>query len=168
MAFEAGHVGLDSLRALAMQGLLEGALTCNLESCKHYVLDKETKLKFGTVIYRKEGLLDLVHMDFWEPIKTASLGAHRYFIFFVDISLSIVRYYPIRQRFKVLNLFVKWKKLWRNILIGRSKCSNLIMLGSTIGVSSCNLVRTIVLICTSQFRTDWVAKELNHVLLEKI
>jgi len=34
----------------------------------------------------------------------------------------------------------------------RSKWSNLIILGSTRGFSSCNLVRIMVLICTSQFK----------------
>jgi len=75
---------LDSRQALATQGLLKGAKNCNLESCKHYVLGKKTKVIFGTVIHHMEGLLNLVHMDVWEPTKTASLGGHRYFVSFVD------------------------------------------------------------------------------------
>ena len=38
-----GHVSLNSLQVLATQGLLEGVETCNLESCEHCVLGKETK-----------------------------------------------------------------------------------------------------------------------------
>ena len=37
-----GHVILDSLQTLATQGLLEGALTCNMESCVNCVMGKET------------------------------------------------------------------------------------------------------------------------------
>jgi len=76
-----GHVGLDSLQALAKQGVLEGALTCNLEFGEHYVLDKKTKVKYGTTTYRSKGLLDCVHVDVWGPTKTAFLEGHRYFLF---------------------------------------------------------------------------------------
>jgi len=75
---------LDSLQVLTMQGLLTGAKTYNLESCEHCVLGKKTKVKFDTVIYRTEGLLDLVHMDIRGPIKMASLGGHWYFVSFYD------------------------------------------------------------------------------------
>ena len=75
---------MDSLQALATQGLLKGTLTCNLESCEHSVLGKETKVKFDTIIHRTEGLFDLVHMDIRGLIKTTSLGGHRYFISLVD------------------------------------------------------------------------------------
>ena len=57
------HIGLIFLQALTTQGLLIGALTCNLESCEYCVLGKETKVKFDTVIHRMEGLLDLTYMD---------------------------------------------------------------------------------------------------------
>jgi len=38
-----GHVDLDSLQALAKRGVLEGALTCNLEFGEPCVLDKKRK-----------------------------------------------------------------------------------------------------------------------------
>jgi len=79
-----GHVGLNSLQALVMQGLLKRAKTYNLESCEHCVLGKKTKVKFDTVIHRMEGVLDFVHMDIWELTKTASFGGHLYFISFID------------------------------------------------------------------------------------
>ena len=69
-----GFASLDSLQVLTTQGLLEGAKTYNLESCEHYVLGKETNVKFNSVIHRTEVLLDLVHMDIWELTKTTSLG----------------------------------------------------------------------------------------------
>jgi len=37
--------------------------TCKLDSCEHCVLDKRTKVKFGTAIHCTEGLLNYVHMD---------------------------------------------------------------------------------------------------------
>jgi len=45
-----GHIGLDSLQALTKQGLLEGALTCNLKFDERCVLDKKMNVKFIIVI----------------------------------------------------------------------------------------------------------------------
>ena len=69
-----GHISLDSLQALAKQGLLEGALACNLKFGERCVLDKKMNVKFFIVIQRSEGLLDCVHNDIWGPTKIASLG----------------------------------------------------------------------------------------------
>ena len=85
--------------------------TCNLEFGERCALDKKTKVKFSTITHCSEGLLDCIHINVWGPTKTASLGVHWYFVFFiVDLSR---RYwvYPMRQRFEVLNFFVTEKKL---------------------------------------------------------
>jgi len=68
-------------------------------------------MKFGITIHLMGGLLDWIHIDVWSLIKTASLGGYRYFISFVDGLSMICWEYPMRQRLKVLNLFVKLKKL---------------------------------------------------------
>jgi len=81
------------------------------ESCEHCVLGKKTKVKFGTIIHRTEGLFDLVHMDVWGITKTMSLGGHRYFFSFVNDLSRYCWVYPMWQRFEVLNLFVKRKNL---------------------------------------------------------
>ena len=58
-----GHVGLDSLQALANQGVLKDTLTYNLEFGKQCVLYQKMKVKFGTATHRSEGLFDCVHVD---------------------------------------------------------------------------------------------------------
>jgi len=68
-------------------------------------------VKFSTVIHYSKGLLDCVHVDVWGPTKTLSLGGHRYFISFVDDPSRRCCLYSMRQRFDVLDLFMKWKKL---------------------------------------------------------
>ena len=73
------HVGFNSLQA--KQGLLDCALTCNLEFGKHCVLNKKTMVKFGTVIHHLGGLLDCVHVDVWGLTKTPSIGGHLYYFF---------------------------------------------------------------------------------------
>ena len=63
---------------------MKGASTCNLKLGQHDVLDKKTKVKFGTSTYYSEGLLDCFYVNVWGPTKTASLGEHRYFVSFID------------------------------------------------------------------------------------
>jgi len=73
-----------SLQALAKKGSLEGASTCNMKLSGHDILDKKTKVNFGTSTHCSEGLLDCVHVSILGPAKTASLGGHRYFVSFID------------------------------------------------------------------------------------
>jgi len=90
--------------------------TCNKhvqsESRDSCVLNK--KVKFDTVTHHLHSLLELVHVNIWGPTKTASLGGHRYFVSIVDDYFRHCWVYPMRQRVKVLNLLVKWKKLMKN------------------------------------------------------
>ena len=76
------HTGEKSLQTLVKKESLKGASTCNMELGGHSVLDKEMKVKFGTSAHRSEGLLDCVHVEVWDPTKTASLGGHRYCLFY--------------------------------------------------------------------------------------
>ena len=91
------HGGENSLQAPAKKGSLEGASTCNLKLGEHGVLDKK-KTKFSTTTYHSEGLLDCVHVSIWEPVKTASLGCHRYFVSFIDNLSKHCWIYPKRQK----------------------------------------------------------------------
>jgi len=75
------HVGIDSLQALAKQGLLKDTTICNLKFGEHCVLDMKTKVKFDTTIYHSGGLLDCVHIDVWGPTRTSSLRGHQYCLF---------------------------------------------------------------------------------------
>ena len=86
---------MNSLHALVKQGLLEGVTTCKLEFGGR-ILDKKTKVKFGTTIHRIGGLLGCVHIDVWGPTKTVPLGGHRYFVSFVDDLSKHYWAYPMR------------------------------------------------------------------------
>ena len=79
-----GRTGEKSMQALAKQRLLKGAKTCKLEFCEHCIIDKKTKVKFGTAIPCTEGILDYIHINVWGPTKTASLGRNHYFVSFID------------------------------------------------------------------------------------
>ena len=74
------------------QGLLKGANSCKLEFCEHCVLD-------------------YVHSDVWGPTKITSLGGMHYFLTFVYDYSRKVWVYLIKNKNKVLNIFLKWKKM---------------------------------------------------------
>ena len=67
-----------------------------------------------TAVHRSTGLLDIVHIDVWGPTKHASLGGHRFFVLFVDEFSRQNWVYTLRHKGKVLEVFVKWKKLMEN------------------------------------------------------
>ena len=60
-----GHAEEKALQSLTKQGLLKGAKTCKLLFCEFRVLEKQTRIKFGTAIHRTQGILDYVHTDVW-------------------------------------------------------------------------------------------------------
>ena len=74
------HEGEKFLQAPTKKGSLEGVSTYNLELDEHDVLDK--KVKYITKTHHSESLLDCVHISIWGPAKTASLGGHRYCLFY--------------------------------------------------------------------------------------
>ncbi|GMP51093.1 hypothetical protein CsSME_00017460 [Camellia sinensis var. sinensis] len=92
-------------------GLLKGAKTGKLEFCKHCVLGKQTRIKFGTAIHRTKGILDYVHTDVWGPSKNASLGGKHYFVSFIDDFSRRVWIYTMKHKDEVLDIFLTWKKM---------------------------------------------------------
>ena len=76
------HNGLKQIGLKSDQALGD-ASTYYLEAHDSCVLDKK-KVKFDTDTHHLHGLLELVHVDVWDPTKTVSLGGHRYFISVVD------------------------------------------------------------------------------------
>nr|GFB38972.1 Gag_pre-integrs domain-containing protein [Tanacetum cinerariifolium] len=65
-----GHAGEKSINLLIKQGLLKGLSSCKLDLCEHCINGKTTMVKFRTVIHKTQGILDYVHSDMWDPLKT--------------------------------------------------------------------------------------------------
>ena len=82
-------------------------------------------------------------------IKAASLGGHRYFASFID-NLSRHRWiYLMRQRCEVLDMLVKWKEIMEKQTGSKIKELQIGNIEDT-RTNSYNLVRTLVLVLTSQ------------------
>ncbi|KAH9699499.1 hypothetical protein KPL71_024377 [Citrus sinensis] len=106
-----GHTGEKSLQTLMRHILLKGIKTCKLNFCEHCAVGKKTRVKFGTANHDTREILEYVHSDVWGPTKTASIGGSHYFVIFVDDFSRRVWVYTMRAKDKVLEIFVKWKKL---------------------------------------------------------
>ncbi|KAH9656595.1 hypothetical protein KPL70_022738 [Citrus sinensis] len=106
-----GHAGEKSLQTLMRHGLLKGTKTCKLNFCKHCVVCKKIRVKFGTTNHDTREILEYVHSDVWGPTKTASIGGSHYFVTFIDDFSRRVWVYTMRAKDEVLEIFMKWKKL---------------------------------------------------------
>ena len=84
-----GHASEKSIQALAK--LLKGVKTCKLKFCKHYVLSKKNKVKFGTVIYCIKDVLNYVHTDVWGLSKNASIRRKHYFFLLLMTTIGGIR-----------------------------------------------------------------------------
>ncbi|KAH9668753.1 retrovirus-related pol polyprotein from transposon TNT 1-94-like protein [Citrus sinensis] len=93
-----GHAGEKSLQTLMRHGLLKCTKTCKLNFCKHCVVGKKTKVKFGTANHDTREILAYVHSDVWGPTKTASIGGSHYFVNFVDDFSRRVWVYTMRAK----------------------------------------------------------------------
>ena len=49
--------------------MLKGAKAIKNEFCEYCVLEKWTRVKYGTVVQRTEGISDYVHTDVWGPTE---------------------------------------------------------------------------------------------------
>ena len=133
-------------------------MTCNLKFGEHCVLDKKTKVKFGTVIHRSEGVLECVHIDVCGSTKTAMHGGHQYFVSFVDDLFRSYWVYTMRQKFEVLNILVKWKNLMEKQVGRKINVLYLIRLRSA-KIDSDSLSRKMIMIFTSQLENiGWLKR----------
>ena len=105
-----GHIREKSFQALTKQDLLKSVSTCKLKFCKHWVIRKKTKVRFGTATHCTKGILDYFHADAWGPTKTVSIGGIYYFVFFIDDYSRRCWVYTMKHKWEVLELFVEWKK----------------------------------------------------------
>ena len=106
-----GHAREKSLQTLMRHGLLKDTKTYKLKFCEHYVVGKKTRVNFGMVNHDTREIFEYVHSDVWGPTKTASIDGNHYFVKFVDGFSRHMWVYTMRAKDKVLEIFVKWKKL---------------------------------------------------------
>ena len=58
-----GHAREKSLQTLIKHILLKGTKTCKLNFCKHCIVGKKTRIKFGTTNHDTREIIEYVHSD---------------------------------------------------------------------------------------------------------
>ena len=91
--------------------LLKGTKTLKLNFCEYCIVCKKIRVKFSMANHDTREILKYVHSDVWGATKTASIGGSHYFITFIDDFSRHVWVYTMRAKDKVLEIFVKLKKL---------------------------------------------------------
>jgi hypothetical protein len=81
-----GYIGEKDLRLLHGKGMVEGMSNCSLkfDFCEHCVYGKHNRVRFPSCATRAEGILQLVHIDFFGPVSVPSLGKSMYYVSFID------------------------------------------------------------------------------------
>ena len=106
--YKLGHTSEFGIKILIERNLLPGLTLVNLPFCKHCVVSKQSRLKFGRSIAKSKHILDLVHSNVWEsPIM--SLGGAKYFVSFIDDYSRRIWVYPIKKKSDVFPVFKEFK-----------------------------------------------------------
>ena len=108
-----GHLGVQSLKKLANDKLVEGFnfdAKKDLEFCKACTQEKLHRCSFPTSgATRASEPLGLVHSDLCGKINTKSCSGAEYFLTFTDDKTRYVWVYPLKQKGDVFNQFLEWK-----------------------------------------------------------
>ena len=111
-----GHLGVDNLKKLAVENLVEGfnfnVSTCGIRFCEDCVHGKIHRHKFpnkgGSRAAEK---LDLVHSDVCGKIEVKSMSHKEYFLSFVDDKTRYSWTYTIKKKSEVYDTFMEWKAM---------------------------------------------------------
>jgi hypothetical protein len=111
-----GHIKEKGLRLLHSKGMVEGVSNCSLDFylCEHCTYGKQNWAKFPYGATRVEGILQLVHSDFFGIVSVPSLGKSMYYVSFIyDFSRNTWRYF-LKNKYKVFDMFKEFKALVEN------------------------------------------------------
>ena len=84
MAPVLGHLSEHEMVELHKRGLLKGIQSCKLDLCEHYLLRKQTRVRFKVTKHTTKRILDNVHTNGWGPTRDSSMGDSHYFVTFID------------------------------------------------------------------------------------
>ena len=108
-----GHLGIDNLKKLAKEKLVDGfnfSNICGIRFCEDCLYGKIHKQKFpdkgGSRATEK---LDLVHTDVCGKIECKSMSGKEYFLSFIDDKSRYVWTYTLTKKSDVYETFLEWK-----------------------------------------------------------
>ena len=95
---------------LAKKNILSGVKNTYLQNCSHCLVEKQNRVVFKShPPSRKSEILDLVHSDVCDPMKTRTLGGSAYFVTFIDDHSRKVWVYTLKTKDQVLDVFKQFQ-----------------------------------------------------------
>ena len=78
-----GHKNERGFQALYSKGVLPGIKYCKPNLCKFCIMSRQSRVAFITSVHKIKCLLDLIHVDVWEPSPVTSVGGTCYYVTFI-------------------------------------------------------------------------------------
>ena len=97
------------MRELHKRNLLTGIKSCKLDFCKYCIMGKQYRVRFKTVTHKTKGILDYMHSDIWEPVRTPSKRGAQYFMSFIDDYSRKTWVYFLKNKSEAFAKFKIWK-----------------------------------------------------------
>jgi hypothetical protein len=79
-------------------------------------------VRFKTATHKTEGILDYVHSNIWEPVRTPSKRGAQYFMSFIDDYSRKAWVYFLKNKFEAFAKFKIWKGEVENLTGRKIKC----------------------------------------------
>src|SRR3989337_4217943 len=79
-----GHIGVNRMKKLHSDGLLESLDYESFETCEPCLIGKMTKTPFSETMERATDLLEIIHTDVCGPMCVEVRGGYRYVLTFTE------------------------------------------------------------------------------------
>jgi hypothetical protein len=111
-----GHIGEKGIQLLNSKRMVEGIsnFSLNFDFCEHYRYGKQNQVRIPSGATRVEGILQLLHSDFFGPVSVPSLGKSMYYVSFIDDFSRNTWINFLRKKSKVFDRFKDFKPLVEN------------------------------------------------------
>src|SRR3954470_9105020 len=104
-----GHIGVNRMKKLHADGILESLDYESLDACEPCLLGKMTKTLFSGTMERATDLLEIIHTDVCGPMNIKARDKYHYFLTFID-DLSRYGYiYLMKHKSKTFEKFKEFQ-----------------------------------------------------------
>ena len=100
-----GHINKNRISRLVKEGILNDIDCESIKTCESCLLGKMTKSPFTEKGGRAKEILGLIHMNVYELINIATMGAFSYFITFTDDHSKFGYVFLMRHKSEFFEMF---------------------------------------------------------------
>ena len=111
-----GHIGVNCMKKLHADGVLESLDYESLDACEPCLMGKMTKTPFSGTMERATDLFEIIHIDVSGPTSVEARGGYHYFLTFTD-DLSRYGYiYLMKHKSEIVERFKNFRVKWKIIV----------------------------------------------------